>query len=270
MSERAKGGARPLAVVTGASSGIGEAFARRLAREGYDLMLVARRKDRLDALAAELRAVHGAGVEIAVADLANDEQIAVLAERLCWTPVDLLVNNAGFMLPKTFAEAEAGPWDTMVRLQCLATVRLTHAVIGGMLKRNHGGVINVASTASFVPIPRNAVYSAVKRFLVVFSEGLSQELHGTGVRVQALCPGWTQTELVDKPEVDTSHISKGWWSKPEDVVDASLAGLRRGKLIVIPGWRNRLMIFAVAITYRPLLRWMVRRFKKNQVEMKKP
>ena len=165
--------------------------------------------------------------------------------------------------------SEPGTWDTMVRLQCLVTVRLTRAVLPGMIERKSGGVINVASIAAFLPIPNSVLYGTVKRFLVSFTEGLRQELHGSGVTAQALCPGWTRTELIDRPDVDTSRITEAWWSEPEDVVDASLRGLRKGKFVVIPGWRNWLLVNGVQITWRPLVRWFTRTFKKNQVEMKK-
>lgn len=261
--------ARPLAVVTGASSGIGKAFAKRLARDGYDLVLVARRQNRLDALAEELKSAHGARSEIIIADLAVNEGLQTVVEKLNSAPVELLVNNAGIQDPKRFAEGDPDVWDTMVRLQCLAPVRLTRAVLPAMLARKSGGVINVASIAGFLPLPNSVLYSSVKRFLIGFTEALRQELSGSGVTAQALCPGWTRTELVDRPDVDTSHITEAWWSEPEDVVDASLKAFRKGKFIVIPGWRNRAMISATRMTVRPLLRWMLRTFKKNQVEMKK-
>jgi len=260
--------ARPLAVVTGASSGLGHAFARRLAKDGYDLVLVARRQNRLEALAAEVKSAHGTTSQVIVTDLSEDKQLDALAEKLRGMPVALLVNNAGFQLPERFAEADWRLWDSLVRVQCLATVRLAHAVLGGMMARRSGALVNVASIAAFLPIPNSVIYSTVKRFLVTFSEGLLQEVHGTGVKVQALCPGWTRTEIVDPATVDTSHITKGWWSEPEDVVDASLRGLKRGKFVVIPGWRNRLMVFGANITVRPLLRWVTRTFRKNQVMMR--
>lgn len=258
----------PLAVVTGASSGFGEAFARRLAKDGYDLVLVARRKGRLEALAAELAAAHGTNAEPFVADLSDDAQIARVEERVRREPVDLLINNAGFLEPADFAEGDVDRWDALVHVRLVSMVRLTHAALAPMLARRRGAVINMASIGAFVPLPRNAVYCGVKRFVVAFTESLSIELHGTGVRVQALCPGWTQTDLLDDSELDTSHIPRSWRSEPEDVVDASLRALKRGKLIVIPGWRNKLLVFGTAIAYRPFLRWFTRAFRFNQADAK--
>ena len=260
---------RPLALITGASSGIGEAFARRLARDGYDLILVARRRSRLEALADELREGQGGAVEVIGADLTDDAQLRVVEERVRWAgELAMLINNAGFMTPKLFAHAEAETWDAMVRLHVAATVRLTRAALPGMIARGAGDIINVASVAAFVPMQRNVMYTATKRFLVCFTEGLLQETAGTGVRLQALCPGWTRTELLDQDRVDTSHVGKRWWSAVEHVVDASLRALKRRRLVVIPGWRNRMFIGLSNFTFRPLLRWMLRRNRMNQVTMK--
>ena len=135
-----------------------------------------------------------------------------------------------------------------------------------MIERNVGGLINVASIAAFIPMPRNVLYTATKMFLVAFTEGLYQELRGTNVRVQALCPGWTRTEIVDDPSVDTSAI--GWWDTVEDVVDDSLRCLKRGKLIVIPGWRSRWLVRLFRLTYRPILRWFLRHTGTHPVKMK--
>lgn len=253
-----------VALVTGASSGLGEAFARRLAKDGYDLVLVARRKERLDAIAADLKAAHGTNVEVLVADLSDDAQLAKVEERVRRAPVDMLVNNAGFMVAKDFAAGDVNVWDSLVRVRCLSTVRLTHAALGPMLERRRGDIINMASIAVYLPLPQHVVYSAVKRFILAFTESLSLEIHGSGVRIQALCPGWVETDLIADPAMDTSNISKSWRSQPDKVVDASLKALKRGKLIVVPGWRNKFLVFSVLTAYRPVLRWMMRKGKFNQ------
>jgi uncharacterized protein len=262
-------GERPVALVTGASSGIGEAFARRLARDGYDLVLVARRKPRLDALAEELRRSSGAEVTALQADLADPAQLRLVEEKIRSTGrLERLINNAGFMRPEKFLKTDVGVWDQMVRLHVLATTRLTYAALPQMISRGRGDVIHVASIAAFFPVSDNVVYSATKEFLSMFTEGLFQELHGTGVRLQVLCPGWTRTELVASADVDTSRIPRGGWMEPEDVVDYSLRCLRRGKLISIPGWRNRLLVRTARWSIRPILRWVLRNFRSNQVMMK--
>lgn len=243
---------------------MGEAFARRLAQDGYDLVLVARRKDRLDALAAELAAAHGVRSEVLVADLSVDAEIARVQAYLRDHPVDFLLNNAGFLAPAEFAAGDVGRWDALVHVRLLTMVRLTHAALGPMLARKRGAVVNMSSIGAFMPIPRNAVYCGVKRFIVAFTETLSIELHGTGVRVQALCPGWTQTELLEDPALDTSRIPKSWRSTPVEIAEASIKALKRGKLVVIPGWRNKLLVFLVMTAYRPVLRWIMRKMKFNQ------
>ena len=257
---------RPLALITGASSGLGEGFARRLARDGSDLVLVARREDRLRGLADELRTRHGVDVEVLCADLTDPARLALVEERIRSTDLDLLVNNAGFMTPRNFVDEHVDTWDAMVRLHALASVRLARAALPGMIRRGRGDLINVASVAAFVPMRRNILYTATKMLLVAFSEGLSQELHGTGVRVQVLCPGWTRTELVDDPLVDTSAV--GWWDEVDDVVDYALKSLERGRLVCIPGWRNRWLVRLCGITWRPILRWMLRHSGTGQVRMK--
>jgi len=260
-------GERPVALVTGASSGIGEAFARRFARDGYDLVLVARRKDRLDALAGELRKT--ADVTVLQADLADPEQLRLVEDKIRSTErLEGLVNNAGFMRPQEFRKADVDVWDEMIRLHVLATTRLTYAALPQMVSRKRGDIINLASVAAFIPVPNNVVYSASKAFLNTFTEGLLQELHGTGVRVQALCPGWTRTELVASPDVDTSRIPSWGWMESEDVVDYSLRCLRRKRLICIPGWRNRLMVRLCLLPGRSLVRWVLRNVRTNQVIMK--
>jgi len=256
----------PVALVTGASSGLGEGFARRLAGDGYDLILVARRRDRLEKLAGDLRDAHDVTVEVLCADLVDADQLSAVEDRLRAAKVNLVVNNAGFLKVKPFADGEVGTWDSMIRLHAIASVRLAHAALPAMIERNEGAIINVASIAAFFPLPANALYTATKAFLVAFTEGIRQDLAGTAVRVQALCPGWTRTEILDDPNVDDSKI--GRWDTVEDVVDYSLKCLARDKLICIPGWRNRWLVRAARLTLRPILRYMLRTSRANQAQMK--
>jgi short-subunit dehydrogenase len=238
-----------LAVVTGASSGIGATFARKLAGR-YDLLLVARRKDRLEQLASELRAAHDTSVAVLAADLSKAEDAAVLAERLAAEPrLGLLVNNAGFGTKGRFWEATLDSQEQMHQLHVMATVRLTHAALGNMVLRNEGAVINVASVAGFVRGPGSVSYCATKSWMNIFSEGLYVELRGMGSRVtvQTLCPGFTYSEFHDTMAIDRDKVAgKGFWMSADQVVDASLAGLRKGKLYVIPGWRYRLLTAVVS------------------------
>lgn len=241
-STDASGGPRRLAVVTGASAGIGQAFAERLAREAWDLVLVARRRDRLDELAAQLRAAHARRVEVLVADLTAPEGLRAVEARIAEEPtLELLVNNAGFGTSGPFAELDRDGEEQELRLNVVALLRLTHAALEGFRARGHGSVVNVSSLAGFQPAPYNATYAASKAFVNSFTQAISEELRGTGIRVQLLCPGFTRTEFQDVAGVSKGEIPDFAWMEPEAVVAASLGGLRRGELIVIPGAGNKVM-----------------------------
>ena len=184
------GASSATALITGASSGIGAAFARKLAVAGYDLALVARRGDRLEALAAELETAYGIRAETLVADLTDEGDVERVAGAIAAiSNLELLVNNAGMGAEGRFYQAEIGPQLDMIRLHVLASVRLTRAALPGMVERGRGGIINVASVAGFMALPENVNYCATKGYLITFSKALQLELIGTGVRVQALCPG---------------------------------------------------------------------------------
>ncbi len=236
--------AKTLIAITGASSGIGAAFARRLAPE-HDLLLIARRRDKLEALAAELAQSCGCRAEIMVADLALEADTAAVAERLeSDRHLILLVNNAGFGTKGRFWESALDVQEQMHKLHVMATVRLTHAALRNLTRRNSGGVINVASVAAFVRSQGSVSYCATKTWMTAFTEGLYLELKGAGskVRVQALCPGFTYSEFHDTMGADRSSLaSAAMWHSAEFVVDASIQGMRRNQLFVIPGWRYRLL-----------------------------
>lgn len=233
-------GRRPLAAVTGASSGIGDAFARALARDGFDLLLVARRRRALERLADELGEAHGVRAEVVPADLTRAAPLRALEERLEREPrLELLVNDAGRGEFGRLWECPRESLDAELRLNALALLRLSHAALRPMLRRRRGALINVSSTASFVPCPHYAVYGATKAFVNSLSEALHEELRGTGVRVQALCPGLTHTEIFASTGVDVSSLPGFLWMEPETVVEASLAALRRDEVICVPGLGNR-------------------------------
>jgi len=233
-------GPRRRAVVTGASAGIGAAFSERLAREQYDLVLVARTRDRLEALAKRLTESRGIGVEILPADLCQASDLRLVEERLASDPtIDLLVNNAGFGNFGTVAEIDVDRLDAEIRLNVLALVRLTRAVLAPMVSRGRGAIINVSSMAGIQPTPFNANYGATKAFVNSFTEAIYEELRESGVRVQALQPGFTHTEFQERAGIDASRIPTVAWMEASEVVDASLAALRRGDLICVPGGMNR-------------------------------
>ena len=229
------------AVITGASSGIGEEFARQLAARGYGVFLVARREERLRALADDLERLHGIRAEIASADLENAAEVAALpgivAER--GLDVEILVNNAGFT---TVGDVHENPDRQlgMVRVNVEALVALTTAYLPAMVERGRGAVIQVASVVSFYPAPVQAVYGATKAFVRSFSEAVSAELRGTGVTMTALCPGPVATEFVEaggfkKETPGPSFI----WSTAADVAKAGIEGAEKGKRVVVPGLGNR-------------------------------
>lgn len=237
-----------LAVVTGASSGIGAVFARKLAARGYRLLLVARRRDRLEELAAELPGC----AEVLQADLTAEADLAAVDERLRKDEaLDLLVNNAGFGSVGRFHLADLGGQDRMHRLHVMATMRLTHAALEGMVRRNRGGVINVSSVAAFGVSPGNASYCATKAWINTFTYALDMELRGAGsaVKMQALCPGFTYSEFHDVIGVDRAKIPRALWLEAGFVVEESLRGLDRGTVIVIPSWRYRAI--AAFLRYLP-------------------
>jgi short-subunit dehydrogenase len=237
--------ARPVAVVTGASSGIGEVFARKLAA-AHDLLLIARRRDRLERLASELMAQPGARVEVLQADLASEKGLALAAERIgSEANLDLLVNNAGFGLSGSFWQADRERLEEMHRLHVMAVTRLCHAALKKMVERNAGGIINVASVAGFVHAPGSASYGATKAWMTHFTEGLYLDLKAakSAVKVQALCPGFTYSEFHDVLGRDRTKLApQSWWLDPNFVVEESLRGLRRGKLLVVPDWKYRTLV----------------------------
>jgi uncharacterized protein len=233
---------RKLAVITGASAGIGEVFARKLAVD-HDLLLVARRLDRMEKLAGELTAASGGAVSVMAADLSDRRGMEAVAERIAVEPqLALLVNNAGFGTRGNFWEADFEESERMHSLHVTATLRLCHAALRNMVPKNAGAIINVASVAAFVR--SSSSYSATKSWMAVFTEGLYIELRNarSAVTVQALCPGFTYSEFHDIIKVERDSMApKSFWLKAEDVVDASLKGLRKGKLFVIPGRKYQLL-----------------------------
>ena len=233
-----------IALVTGATAGIGNAFARRLAADGHALVLVARDAARLEQVAATLRDAHGVDVEVLVADLSRPEEVDRVADRLrdAARPVDLLVNNAGFGARGAFVGGdlalELGMIDVMVR----AVLVLTHAAVPGMVARKRGAVITVASVAAFFP---GGTYSAIKAWATTFTMSLALELIGTGVTATALCPGFVRTEFHDRIGLDMGTIPTWMWLDADRLVRDCLADVRRGRSISIPSRRYRAAVIAL-------------------------
>ena len=253
---------RPLAVVTGASAGLGREFSRQLAERGFDLLLVARDAERLKTLASELSAQYGITADPWPADLSRDDGMRTLAEFLARNDrVMLLVNNAGFGTKGKFATRPVSEQATMLELHVMAPMLLTRAVLPGMIARREGRIITVASVASFTASPGNVNYCATKAYQRVFCEALAMELAGTGVQVQALCPGFTHTEFHERMQIDKSKGIPSWaWLTAERVVRESLAAaFGDGPVVVIPGKRYRALV--LALRYLPL--WVRRMLQER-------
>jgi short-subunit dehydrogenase len=234
-----------VALVTGASSGIGEVFARKLAGKGYRVILVARRKERLEKLAAELPGAVAFPADLTLgSDLQKIE--ALIAQE---TRLEFLVNNAGFGIAGCYFRADVEAQNRMHQLHMLVTGRLTHAALRGMVERSKGTIINVSSMAGFIQAPFSVSYNATKAWMNSFTEGLYLELKSihSPVRVQALCPGFTYTEFQQTAGIDQKTIPESLWMSAEFVVDSSLRGLEKNKLFVVPGWRYRLGLAAIRI-----------------------
>ena len=241
-----------VAAVTGASSGIGRSFAVRLARSGHSVLLIGRDASRLQQVESEIRTA-GGQAQTLVADLAQVDQIEAVAERLRELPrLDLLVNNAGFGTMGDFLTVDPRVHAEMLQVHCLATIRLTHAALIPMTRDAAGGIVNVSSMSAFLVAPGQVNYAATKAFLVSFSESLAAEVKGDGIRVQALCPGFTTTGFHDRPhfsKFDRRQISRALWMTADQVVDESLKGLARGRVVCIPGFKNRLITKLLTIPY---------------------
>jgi short-subunit dehydrogenase len=260
--------------VTGASSGIGEAFARQLAADGWDLAIAARRGDRLRALAARLASEHGVRVQTHVADLADPGDLADLEHVIAAAGPDLLVNNAGFAGYREFSQADPAVVSGLVAVHVMAVTRLARAAVPAMVARGSGAIINVASLLAFSgslpaqPLPYRAVYAAAKAFQVTFTQALAGELAGTGVQVQACCPGLVDTEFHALAGRDLTGAPFPLM-RPDEVAGASLTGLRLGEVICIPGLDDASMIDAVSQAQQALLLAAVssplaERYRKDQ------
>ena len=247
-------GPRASALVTGASTGIGRAFAQRLGRDQHDLVLVARDTERLEALAKDLAEMHGAHAEVFPADLTDPADLARVEERLRSDPPDLLVNNAGFGTVGRFAELDLETEEREIRLNVLALMRLTRVVLPAMLERGRGAVINISSLAGESAGPFMATYAGTKAFVTTFTESLAEEVRGSGVRVQAVLPGFTRTEFQARAGVKDSAVPGFAWLTAEAVVDASLGGLEKGQVICVPGLGYRALAAAQKLAPRGFMR----------------
>lgn len=254
----------PVALITGASSGLGAIFARQLAEQGYGLVLVARRKERMEALAVEIQRRQDVPIEVFPSDLSLDADLDRLEQRIREIEsLELLVNNAGFNAHGRFANVPSERYRQMLSVQLVTTIRLTRAALPIMLRKHKGGIINVSSLAAFFPLIGSTVYCANKSGLFAFTQALDIELDGSGVQVQALCPGFFYSEFHKAPEykdVDRSYIPKFLFGQPDPIVAESLKALRRGQVVCIPGRLNKILsIFGRNQVFQPLVVFVLKR-----------
>ncbi|MEI8234674.1 MAG: SDR family NAD(P)-dependent oxidoreductase [Verrucomicrobiota bacterium] len=236
-----------IALITGGASGIGAAFARSLASRGYDIIVVDRSREGAEALAKELAGRYSIKVDFVEADLANEADLKrVQAYIAQLEALDLLINNAGFGTTGNFVATNFDRQIDMISVHVLAAVRFCRAALPAMIARGAGSIINICSINAFLRFPETATYSATKAYLLVFSECLEAELAGTGVKVQALCPGQTYTNFTTTPDMqgfDPGRIPPFLWMSADELVNRSLAALELGSGRFIPAWKNHLFVF---------------------------
>jgi short-subunit dehydrogenase len=246
---------RPRALVTGASAGIGRSLAEILARRGHDLVVVARDGARLEQLADELRRADAVCCEVVVADLADDRQLHDVASRLAeGDAVDVVVNNAGYGSSGHFVDSQLDVEVGEIRLNIEALTVLSYAALTAMVPRGKGGLLNVSSTAGFQPTPNQAVYGATKAYVTSFTEALHEEVLRSGVRVTALCPGFTRTEFHERGNIDTRRMPSFVWMDAGDVAKAGLDGLEANRAVVVPGAANKVLAGATHLGPRSFVR----------------
>jgi short-subunit dehydrogenase len=254
--------AKKTVLITGPTSGLGAGYARRYARDGYDLVLVARDATRLGELAEELRAAHGVEVEVLPADLSAADDRERVADRLA-AGVQILVNNAGFGTSGEFWSADPALLQRQLDVNVTAVMRLTRAALPSMVAAGTGSVINIASVAGLLS-GRGSTYSASKAWVVSFSEGLANGLAGTGVGVHAVCPGFVRTEFHQRAGIEMSSIPGVMWLAVDDVVAESLADIARGKVISIPGVQYKVLTTTGRLMPRGLVRALTARIGRGR------
>lgn len=250
-----------VALITGASSGIGASFAKHLAAKGYDLVLVARRENLLNEFAGRFQQEYGIQARVLPADLALPEDVERISHEISqMQDLEILVNNAGFGTQGKFFHVPIEKHHEMLEVHVMAATHLTYAALQILLPKGHGAIINMASLAAFVPFPGSVNYHATKAYLVAFSEGLQSELRGTGVIVQALCPGFTYSSFHDTEELNSFHRSalpSIAWGSADQVVETSLKALETGQLVVVPRLINQVItVLANSLLIRPVVRWV--------------
>ena len=242
---------KPTALITGATSGIGAEYARRLAADGYNLIITGRREAKIKALADELSNTYGSDIEVVLVELSDFAQVDDLIENIKNRDIHFLVNNAGFGTTQFFSYEPFDLYEKMIRVHILAHMKIIYAILPLMIKKRTGIIINVSSSGAFLPSPKTVTYSGTKAFLVAFTESLRMELEGTGVQIQVVCPGLTKTDMPIRLGIPEDQIvDRGplKWITPQEVVECSLRCLKKKKVVCLPGKMNRFHVFMRHIT----------------------
>lgn len=260
---------KKVALITGATSGIGKEFARRFAGFKYNLIITGRRENKINIVADEIRKEFNVSVEVIIVELSDAGKIEKLIKTVENRDIDVLVNNAGFGLNAFFDESDLDKFLKMEAVHVNAPMKITYAVLKGMMKRNNGTIINVSSDGAFLLAPKNTVYASTKAFLKTFTEGLNLEMKtkGKNIKLQALCPGLTKTDFHEKMGMDKSRqVDKGMvkWNTPSFIVDCSLEALKKDKVVCIPGVKTKFLIgFLNLLPRKSYYKFMINFCKKN-------
>lgn len=258
------------ALITGATSGLGLAYAERFAQEGYSLIITGRRKIVIETRAEAIRLKYGCRVLVVLVDLADETGVRTLLEQLGDKEIDVLVNNAGFGFRTGFMDTDAGNIMRMIHLHTAAVAQLTHFVIKGMKKRGRGRVINISSDGAFAVVPGNVVYAASKRFIITFTEGLHLEFLGGGIRFQVVCPGFIDSDFHESAGMQVDKNAKGLFSfrKPEDVVEDAMRALDKGVVVCVPDRGGRVIKALGTYLPRSLYYKFAERFVEKNIRRK--
>jgi len=236
-----------LALITGATSGIGSAFAMKYAQMGYDLLITGRRKEKIKNNAKNIRKKFNVQVEVYIIELSNTKEVDNFIDYISDKKISVLINNAGFGLFKNYHEEEISKWENMLDVHVRVPMKLAHTVIPKMIEKNEGVIINVSSLNAFLVFPKISIYSSTKAFIKNFSEVLNMELKEKGIKVQTLCPGFTKSNFHEKMGIDISKRKGLLWMTSEKVVEKSIKCLEKSKVICIPGVGNKLMTFLLRL-----------------------
>lgn len=257
-----------IAIITGATSGIGAAYAKEFARQGYNLILTGRRKEMIERNAQQIRNNYGVKVHILIAELSKQEDLEKVIDFIKDKKVEVLINNAGFGVTGCYQDTDLTSVCNLAKVNVLVPMRLIHQVLPGMIKRRKGTIINISSEGIYLPVPGNAAYSGVKAFLKTFTEGLFMDLHQTGVKVIAVCPGLTHTDFHEKLGMDPARqINRGLiqWMSPEKIVMESLRDLKKGRVVSIPGLHTKILACVFQLIPDKLSYQMLYQFSRKQL-----